>query len=437
MISIIMPVYNTADYLNNSIKNVINQSLTDWELICIDDGSCDNSFQILSKYAADDKRIRVIHQEHLGAGPARNAGIDLACGEYIIFLDSDDEYKTDFLSNLYNAATSFDADICICNIANEADGVICYLDKSSNIPEGPFSFSELGDSGFFDCRNMVWNKLIKRKIVTDNNIRFQNLTSSNDVYFSCKALLSSERIYHLPGKSDMVHRNNRVGQISENRNPNNLLSCAKQLVDEHFNQQFEKDNNSSLQILKPCDIIRKIIELLLRGSLEELRRASDDKVRAAYYDNLRAYILENEELFDNCSSVQSIIKQLFLTNTLEETWWKEDKLLAAQLESSADELKSLIHGVKKPVVWGIGKRGLAFLHFCLRNNISIYAVTDRSISKAMDYLNSSIISIKTIDNKSALNDSELIIATNSIIYKYLSDNGFTNVINLEHYCPIL
>ena len=104
-VSVIIPVYNTEKYLEKCLYSVCNQTLSDIEIICINDCSTDNSREILNKYAADDERIKIINfEENKGAAAARNAGIDAATGEYIGFVDSDDYPDLDFYEKLYNKA---------------------------------------------------------------------------------------------------------------------------------------------------------------------------------------------------------------------------------------------------------------------------------------------------------------------------------------------
>ena len=105
-ISIIIPVYNTEKYLHECLDSVINQTLKDIEIICIDDGSADNSYQVLQGYADKDSRFVILQQENKGAGRARNNGLKNATGEFVAFLDSDDYYADNtVLEKLYNSAT--------------------------------------------------------------------------------------------------------------------------------------------------------------------------------------------------------------------------------------------------------------------------------------------------------------------------------------------
>lgn len=111
LISIIMPVYNSSEYLKQSIQSVIDQKHELWELICIDDGSTDNSLDILEDYKNIDKRIKVFSQKNAGPAQARRVGIYHSIGEYVAYLDSDDTYSNDYMSETLKQAIATDADV--------------------------------------------------------------------------------------------------------------------------------------------------------------------------------------------------------------------------------------------------------------------------------------------------------------------------------------
>ena len=91
-VSVVIPIYNTEQYLRQCLDSVVGQTLTDIEVICVDDGSTDGSPPILAEYAAQDSRFQIMTQENAGPGAARNSGLRVSSGEYLIFLDSDDWY---------------------------------------------------------------------------------------------------------------------------------------------------------------------------------------------------------------------------------------------------------------------------------------------------------------------------------------------------------
>ena len=115
-VSVILPVYNSEKYIVKTLESLINQSLKEIEIICINDGSKDSSIQILQEFERKDERVKVIDKENQGVWKARIDGIREAKGEYITFMDSDDYVKENFLESLYKNITENSSDIAICRI---------------------------------------------------------------------------------------------------------------------------------------------------------------------------------------------------------------------------------------------------------------------------------------------------------------------------------
>ena len=113
IISVIVPVYNSSKYLKECLDSILNQTLTDIEVICVDDGSTDESPLILEEYASRDSRLQILKQENKGAGAARNLGMTIAKGKYLSFLDSDDFFSPDMLKHAYLNAEIYSSDITI------------------------------------------------------------------------------------------------------------------------------------------------------------------------------------------------------------------------------------------------------------------------------------------------------------------------------------
>lgn len=113
-LSIIVPIYNSGEYLSATLENVLAQNYEKYELILVDDGSTDGSGALCDEFAERDPRIRVIHQKNAGVSAARNAGLDAAGGEYVGFVDSDDLIEPEMFSTLTGIAAQYDADIVQC-----------------------------------------------------------------------------------------------------------------------------------------------------------------------------------------------------------------------------------------------------------------------------------------------------------------------------------
>ncbi len=199
-ITIIIPVFNSDKYLDQCLDSIINQTFKNIEIICIDDGSTDNSVDILMNYADSDNRITVIAQHNRYAGVARNIGIKISRGKYFLFLDSDDFFDLNFCKIMYEKALETNSDIVVCNVnlfddkSNKITQPQWSLKLSLLPPQKYFSPVEIKKNIFTFTNNWAWNKLIKKDLVTLNNIFFQGIMHTNDTYFICMCMVLSKKI---------------------------------------------------------------------------------------------------------------------------------------------------------------------------------------------------------------------------------------------------
>lgn len=205
-ISVIVPVYNTEKYLEKCIDSILNQSLRDFELICVDDGSTDNSSAILEYYSDKDERVQIVHQENSNAGVARNNGLARAKGKYLLFLDSDDWFELDFFKKMYLQVERHNADICICDAYRYSEDKAKRVGKSSFIyrkrfPKRlPFSYKDAPKEIFSLTTPAVWKMLFARKFVLEKELCFQDVQRTNDMYFTLLALVKADRITKIDDK---------------------------------------------------------------------------------------------------------------------------------------------------------------------------------------------------------------------------------------------
>ena len=188
-ISIIIAVYNSEKYIIKCLDSLINQSFNNFEIICIDDGSTDNSLNILRNYEEKYDFISVYEQKNKYAGIARNKGLKYANGEYLLFLDSDDFFEKNMLDSIYTKAQQTQSDVIVFN-AQEYDDVThefnqCKFPLSAKLFPDKECFSpiEFGDKLFQANSCIAWNKLIKKDIVLAYNLKFGDTQSSNDTLF--------------------------------------------------------------------------------------------------------------------------------------------------------------------------------------------------------------------------------------------------------------
>ena len=204
-VSIIIPVFNPGEYFVKCLDSVVNQSLNDIEIICINDGSTDGSMAILEEYSNKDNRFRVFHQQNLGAGTARNSGIENASGEYIIFLDSDDWIENDMCERLYAHAKNLDVDLVLFDAIwyhkNDKKELYKYFkDNEFDFDYNSFVFDRnyIHDKIVDASLGVIWSKFYKASFLKDNNIKFSTYKIYNDVVFHFKTILSADRIAYYP-----------------------------------------------------------------------------------------------------------------------------------------------------------------------------------------------------------------------------------------------
>lgn len=191
MISIIIPIYNAEKYLRRAVDSILNQTFSDWELILVDDGSSDCCGEICDEYAGKDGRIQVLHRKNQGVSASRNAGLDIASGEYIYFLDSDDYLPTQALHILYSRMIKENADIVFAGHSRvEADG--CIHCDSGNWPE--LKTTEEIQRAVLQNRlpNFVWGKLYRKKLW--EGIRMPEGQVMEDLYVCPSIFMKANRI---------------------------------------------------------------------------------------------------------------------------------------------------------------------------------------------------------------------------------------------------
>ena len=198
-VSVIIPVYNTENFLRECLDSVINQTLKDIEIICVDDGSTDDSLNILKEYAEKDNRIKVLTQKNKGAGAARNLGLINASGEYLSFPDADDFFELDMLEKFYQKAKDENSDIVVCNFDyfnNNTKEIIKNNEDVIPIIENVSIFNRtvLKDETLKWFKEFAWNKIFKKDFIDKNNIRFQEIKRANDLLFVKSSIALADKI---------------------------------------------------------------------------------------------------------------------------------------------------------------------------------------------------------------------------------------------------
>ena len=193
-ISAIIPVYNTEKYLPACIDSLLEQTMMDFEMIFVDDGSTDRSVEIIRSYQQNDARIKLIQQKNQYAGVARNNGMKIARGKYLLFLDSDDFFEPKMLEEAYRCAEQNQTEITIFGFSTY-DTVTGEIKKKSfpDYPEGVFCSTDLGERVFVLYNPSPWNKLFLRSFIEKEKLQFQAIRKGNDIYFTYMAMALAHR----------------------------------------------------------------------------------------------------------------------------------------------------------------------------------------------------------------------------------------------------
>lgn len=429
-ISVVMPIHNTGILLSKSIGALERQSTGDFEIICVDDASKDTAvLEILDSYEGKLPFLRVLHsKKNLGAGEARNKGLDMAIGEYVIFLDSDDEFDESLLETMYDCAIRNRADICCCGYEEFYEDEqgrhslgMHFPKEIESVTGASFCLEDLDETAL-----TLWTpgpcKLFRRDFILKNGIRFQSLHSSNDVYFSCMAAILAQRIcYTKCDKPLIFYRQNVENQISANRNPEDLLEAVEWLIEDLDRRGLY------------ADYIDKVIYFLCEHAVYELGASRNEEQNRRFYDGLKSFIASHHDNICMQDSKFLYFKDNLFKQEYGTGWFRLMGNFRMQLEMERDEILEILKGYKRIILWGRGKRGEAFQYFCKMNGIKLAGIVDRTnrdVGKMTEY------DFQIIDKGSVLETADLVVASNSEIYAFLRvESPGILCIDLSRYCP--
>ena len=193
LISVIIPVYNVEKYVRECLESVVNQTIKDIQIIVVNDGSTDKSREILEEYKNKYNNIIIVDKENEGLGAARNTGLQYALGEYVAFLDSDDYVEFDMYRNMVEVGVKNNSDIVICGIEwvfedKRNNTVLCSPKKNIEKSEA------IKDFLLFDIQGFAWNKIYKKSIFDNYNIKYPEGVYYEDMFVTISSIIHSDRI---------------------------------------------------------------------------------------------------------------------------------------------------------------------------------------------------------------------------------------------------
>lgn len=266
-ISVIVPVYEVADYLEKCVESIQNQTFSDTEIILIDDGSSDQSGEICDRLALKDHRIKVIHQSNQGVSAARNAGIDVAAGKYLMFIDADDYIEPQMLEKLYLIAEKYSADVVAC-------GAFLYDYQSKKFlpgltAKGVYNHRQLLESVFLlpnPLGGCIWNKLYRRDTLGD--VRYPvGVSMAEDRIFLYKFYLKAKRGYKIPNPYyHVVERPDSATRSRDFNGSRTMLESSRYMMLLAKKQGKRMECIAAIKYLSDCNLY--IQEMIVTDSNE-------------------------------------------------------------------------------------------------------------------------------------------------------------------------
>lgn len=254
--SIIIPVYRAEDFISDCLTSILSQTVTDFEVICVDDGSPDGSAEIVEKFILKDPRVRLLRQENAGASSARNAGYMAAQADYVTFVDADDEISADFLEVLLTAAERDDADIAIGN-------KVKILPGGKKKKKSPILRNGCVDGADHENHRLLPHiaphaKLLKREFLSLHNIRFYEGVTYEDYIYWLECLTKDPKISQV---SDFIY--------SYKKNPGSISHASLRLNEYNVRSRLVQ-TEECLRIAReggPPGLERKIIQAQFKNSV--------------------------------------------------------------------------------------------------------------------------------------------------------------------------
>jgi glycosyltransferase involved in cell wall biosynthesis len=274
-VSVIIPIYNAEEYLRQCLDSVIMQTLIKIEIICINDGSPDNSIEILKEYAKKDSRIIIISRENKGAAFSRNEGLQTAKGEFVIFMDADDWYPSELtLINLYSCAKKNNALICGGSLSRYINGKIVYDDSDSKTmfyKKGFLEYKKYQQSFYF--QRFIYN----REMIVKNNIFFPPYSHYEDPPFMIKAMITANKFYavrsvvyrHREDYKTINFTDENTADILKGLKQCLVLSSENKLCKLHIftaNILFDNHYPFSVKLVSDKDQLLKLLEEFLSAA---------------------------------------------------------------------------------------------------------------------------------------------------------------------------
>ena len=325
IVSVVVPVHNAGRYVDECIDSLLSQTLENFELICVNDGSTDDSLSILERYRACDGRVKVLSASGNGAAAARNQGLSEARGKYVLFLDADDFFRPNMLELAVERAERTGADIVLFGARFYDDDKKDYITeeaclRADLLPSGQvFSPSDVSDRLFQLINPAPWTKLVRKTFIDEEGIRFQELPNSNDLFFSYAVLARAAGVaavdeslvsYRVQTKSSTQDRKAKdpccfifaceaLGSWLDERN---LLGRFR----DSFGKLVASNASYNYRTVEDAVARERILGTLFDGGSEYVRKALQRPIGHERFETYREGVLAAKRDFDRVQSAAAI-----------------------------------------------------------------------------------------------------------------------------------
>lgn len=424
-VSIIMPLFNAEKYLPEALQSVLNQTYKDFELICIDDCSTDGTRAIVGQFQKKDARIKILaNEERSGAAFSRNKGLKAAKGEYLVFLDGDDVFEEELLEKAGGAIEKYQADIVLFEYLHVPSETI-YTKKTVERPEDfrekycqrTFSMEDFKPRRFLWWSASPCNRMLRRSFLEENGLKFQNLASSNDVYFAQMCLFCARKIICLDDRRVMVYARDHAQpqRISNRRNP----MCSYDAM-ENLCRELKK--RGMIGKYAPYLYLRLPAYLLYVMSIEK-----DEERKKNFYDflhreGIRRCVEYGKEYYRQIDEYDKYMIENFLNNVYETKWFEHlDTYFEVHLRKNGgiicEYIKDRILENRKVVLWGVGNDGKSLLEYLTAHSIKLYGIADRAKEKQ----GTAVCGYEIVSPDVLCQEADDILVTSNWVYQEVSD----------------
>ncbi len=350
-ISIIVPVYNTANYLEECLDSLINQSLEEIEIICIDDKSEDDSPKILEKYASSDKRIKLLYnKENTGQALARNIALKSVKGEYVSFMDSDDKIDLNAYEKVLNFSEENNLDMVLFNVVRfDRKGIIGGSELHEKSIQKLNSNTNILENNEFVYDTSPCNKLIKTSLIEENNIEFVDRLYE-DLLFSMELFTSTDSVGVLPDVKYYWRRRRDKSNKSTTQNRTNKKNIADRIFIINQIEELFKSNEKYNSLLDSYHF--KLLEIDYRLFIDQID-IGDEEYKEFILNNIKP-IIETypKELFSHLSMINKIKYEFLIEDKIDELIYIREKERNYNFYSKQNErLTKEIKTVKSTKGW--------------------------------------------------------------------------------------